>query len=421
MEIKMINIKTKELPLKQISEFKNFQGNLKKLSKKNLEKLKNNIKNNGFISPIFIWENQILDGHVRIKAVEGLISEGWQLNSGLPYVEINAANKKDAAKYVLAYNSQFGEITKDGFLEFADNFELNLDEIKLEIDLDIDIESVIGHNRLKELKDVEPEDPENVECTVQKGDVYKLGEHRLMCGDCTLSEDVGLLVLDEVPILMVTDPPYGVNYDPSWRNKTNLSSGIKRPTKAEGKVLNDDQFDWSKAYKLFKGDIIYVWHAGKYASKVQDSIEKIGFQIISQLIWAKPHFILSRGDYHWKHEPCWYAVREGKKHNWQGERDQTTVWEIAGMNCFGKSIKEGDEQTGHGTQKPIECMAKPIQNNTKEKDYVYDPFGGSGTTLIAAEQLTRKCLMMELDPNYCQIIINRWEKLTKKVAVKLTK
>jgi len=218
---------------------------------------------------------------------------------------------------------------------------------------------------------------------------------------------------------MVTDPTYGVEYNPSWRNETNLTNGIKRPTRAEGKVQNDDIIDWSPAYTLFSVNIMYIWHAGKYASQVQQSIEKTGFQIISQIIWSKPHFILSRGDYHWQHEPCWYAVRKGQNHNWQGDRTQTTVWEIAGMNCFGKSKDAQDTTTGHGTQKPIQCMLKPIINNTAPEEYVYDPFGGSGTTIIACEKSSRKCLMMEIDPQYCSVIIERWETFANKKATKM--
>lgn len=247
---------------------------------------------------------------------------------------------------------------------------------------------------------------------VQLGEVYQLGSHRLMCGDSTKHEHVRKLTKDMKPVLMVTDPPYGVNYEPEWRNKTNLENGIQRPTKATGKVPGDDKVDWSDAYKLFEGDVMYVWHSGKHVADVEISIKESGFELVNQIIWVKPHFALSRGDYHWKHEGCWYAVRHGKKHNWQGSRNETTVWEIGGMNAFGGSKDEADEKTGHGTQKPVECMARPIRNNTQEGDPVYDPFGGSGSTLIACQQLNRTCLMMEIDPIYCQVILDRWEKFT---------
>jgi DNA modification methylase len=219
---------------------------------------------------------------------------------------------------------------------------------------------------------------------------------------------------------MVTDPPYGVEYNPSWRDEADKKGvlGNKYPTRAMGKVENDNRIDWSEAYDLFPGDVAYVYHAGKYAAEVQQSLINSGFEIVSQIIWVNPHFALSRGDYHWRHEPCWYANRKGRSHNWQGSRTEDTVWEIAGMNAMGGTHKVEDERTTHGTQKPVECMARPIRNNSKEGDWVYDCFGGSGSTLIAAEILNRNCFMMELDPTYCSSVIERWEHITKEMAVK---
>ena len=136
---------------------------------------------------------------------------------------------------------------------------------------------------------------------------------------------------------------------------------------------------------------------------------------MSLIIWAKQHFAISRGDYHGQHEPCWYVVRKGKKHAWRGKRDQSTLWEIKNNNVFGNSAIE--ETWGHGTQKPLECMQLPIENNSRPGDWVYDPFGGSGTTLIACEKTGRKCVMMELDAKYCNTILARWEKATGKLAI----
>jgi len=140
-----------------------------------------------------------------------------------------------------------------------------------------------------------------------------------------------------------------------------------------------------------------------------------GFDIVSQIIWVKHHFAISRGDYHWKHEPCWYAVRKGKKHNWQGARDQSTTWDIMNNNSFGN--KNTEKTWGHGTQKPLECMSRPIVNNSMPGEYIYDPFGGSGTTLIACEKHNRRCLMMEISPLYCEVIIKRWQDFTGKKAI----
>ena len=201
---------------------------------------------------------------------------------------------------------------------------------------------------------------------------------------------------------MITDPPYGVDYDPEWRDESDLVVGER----SKGKVKNDDRVDWTDAYSLFTGDVVYIWHAGRYAERIAKNLIDCGFEIVSQIIWAKQHFAISRGNYHWQHEPCWYAVRKGKNHRWQGSRDQSTLWEIKNNNAFGNSNPE--EKFGHGTQKPIECMARPIRNNSEKGDIVYDPFLGSGTSLIAAEQLGRICYGLELEPKYCDMIIARY-------------
>ena len=248
------------------------------------------------------------------------------------------------------------------------------------------------------------------EATSKLGDIYLLGSHRLMCGDSTNPQHVEKLMDGAKPILMVTDPPYGVEYDPKWRNE--VGKGIKNT----GKVLNDDRYDWSEAYALFTGDIAYIWHSSKYTHKFAENIENSGFELINLIIWSRQHFVLSRGDYHQQHDPLWYGVRRGKNHNWQGKRDQSTIWDIGGYNG---SKGDGEESTGHGTQKPIECMLRPILNNSAQGESVYDPFGGSGTTLIACERSKRKCYMMELSPAYVDVIIKRWEKETNKKAVLL--
>jgi DNA modification methylase len=222
-----------------------------------------------------------------------------------------------------------------------------------------------------------------------------------MCGDSTLKSDVDKLLNGAKPILMCTDPPYGVNYDPEWRVEARAGSVV-----SSGKIVNDDRANWYEAYALFSGDIAYVWHAGIYAHIVAEELISLGFTIVSQIIWNKANGAISRGDIHWKHEPCWYAVRKGKNHNWQGARDVWTVWDI--KNGSSKSVQEEEGQTGHGAQKPLECMARPIRNNTEAGEAVYDPFLGSGTTLIASDRLSRICFGMEISPNYIEMIIRRY-------------
>lgn len=233
------------------------------------------------------------------------------------------------------------------------------------------------------------------------GDVWILGGHRLRCGDSTNASDVSAALGDGHPTLMVTDPPYGVDYDPNWRNEAAKAGKLAYADRRVGEVANDDREDWTPAWKLFPGAVGYVWHAGRHASAVQASLLAADFEIRNQVIWAKSNFPISRGHYHWRHEPCWYAVRKGKTANWIGDRKQTTLWEIN----LDKNV-EG----GHSTQKPVECMARPIRNHDAPE--VYDPFLGSGTTISAAEQLGRRCFGLELEPRYCDVIVERWQTLT---------
>jgi DNA modification methylase len=256
-----------------------------------------------------------------------------------------------------------------------------------------------------------PEDEDEIpeppaEPLTRPGDVWLLGKHKLLCGDATKAANVDKLMAGVVPHLMVSDPPYGVEYDPAWRNEAGVSA-----TARTGKVTNDDRADWREAWALFPGDVAYVWHAGVHARAVADSLEACGFQVRSQIIWVKPRFVLGRGDYHWQHEPCFYAVRKGVNGHWQGARDQSTVWQI------GHSGDE-DEATAHGTQKPVECMRRPIVNNSQRGDLVYDPFAGSGTTIIAAENTGRVCLALEIDPRYCDVIVERWQRFAGGKAVR---
>ena len=247
--------------------------------------------------------------------------------------------------------------------------------------------------------------------TIKRGDMFTLGSHRLLCGDATNPGDVARLLGDETPSLMVTDPPYGVNYDPAWRHRA-----YPNQCNAVGRVANDDQATWPKAVQLFPGDVVYLWHAARFTAATAATLEQTGFALRAQIIWVKQHFALSRGDYHWQHEPCWYGVRNGAKSNWQGDRTQSTVWTVPNLNPMGGARTAGDTPTGHGTQKPTRLFQIPLINHTRTGDAVYDPFVGSGTTLVAAESLGRVALAMDIDPVYVQATISRWEALTGRKA-----
>jgi DNA modification methylase len=256
-------------------------------------------------------------------------------------------------------------------------------------------------------------DPDDVpdlqeQAVTQPGDVWLLGRHRLVCGDSTLQAAVDAALGGVRPHLMVTDPPYGVEYDADWRNKYQEAIG-QQPTykRSVGKVGNDDRADWTDAWALFPGDVAYVWHAGVHSPEVAASLEAHSFEMRALIVWVKNHHSFGRGHYHHQHEPLWYAVRKTGTGNWQGDRTQTTVWQID---------RNHQNETGHSTQKPVECMRRPIENNSSPGQAVYEPFSGSGTTIIAAEMTGRACHAIELDPNYCDVAVRRWQDFTGSTA-----
>lgn len=239
--------------------------------------------------------------------------------------------------------------------------------------------------------------------TIQRGEVWAAGPHRIACGDATDAADVVRLLGPACPVLMATDPPYGVAYKPDWRHRA-------YPTQrtAVGRVLNDDQAAWPAAYRLFPGDVLYSWHASSMTVPVAMAIDESGFVRKAQIIWAKSHFVLSRGCYHYGHEPCWFAVRRGASTHWCGDRCQSTVWTVQNLNPMGGTRDGANTPTGHGTQKPVRLFEIPILNHTRAGEAVYDPFMGSGTTLIAAHKLGRVAYVMDLAPEYVQVTLDRW-------------
>jgi DNA modification methylase len=243
------------------------------------------------------------------------------------------------------------------------------------------------------------------ESTVRRGEIWIMGDHRLMCGDATTAIDVNRLFAGAKPHLMVTDPPFGVNYDPKWR------AAVLGPRRISRGVLNDDRADWRDAFALFSGDVAYVFHSRMKSDVVIAGLESVGFERRTNITWVKPQFVIDRGHYHSQYEPCWYAVRRGQDAHWNGGRDKSDVWKIA------RSRDRRDDWTSHGTQKPVECMFRPIENSSQPGDAVYDPFVGSGTTIIAAEIANRRCHAMDIDPVYCTVAVERWQNFTGRQAV----
>ncbi len=358
------------------------------------------IREFGFTNPVLVdGQRGVIAGHGRLLAARQLgLAE-------VPTLELSHLTPAQRRAYVLADNRlalsagwdeemlcvELGELRDAGFDLALTGFE------PLEI-AGFLAEPASGLTDPDEVPPV-PEVPAS-----RLGDVWLLGRHRLVCGDSTDPRAVEAALGGARPHLMVTDPPYGVGYDPAWRNGA-LAGG---KTARTGRVLNDHRADWREAWALFPGEVAYVWHGALHAATVAASLEACGFGIRAQVIWAKERLVLGRGHYHWQHEPCWYAVRDGATGHWSGDRKQTTLWTIPS--------RDQDADTVHGTQKPVECMRRPIENNSGPGQAVYEPFSGSGTTIVAAEGSGRACHAVELGPAYVDVAVLRCQAFTGQTA-----
>ncbi|WPB83748.1 site-specific DNA-methyltransferase [Sediminicoccus rosea] len=358
------------------------------------------IREFGFTNPILVdGERGIIAGHGRLMAARLLgLTE-------VPTLELAHLTPIQRRAYILADNRLALSAGWD-----ADMLRLELGELQFEgFDLGLtgfdsdEIASFLAEPTTG-LTDPDEVPPLPKTPVSRLGDVWVLGRHRLVCGDSTDADTVAAVLSGVRPHLMVTDPPYGVNYDPAWRNAALTGSQTQRT----GKVLNDHRADWREAWALFPGDVAYVWHGALHATTVAESLTACGFDIRAQIIWAKERLVMGRGHYHWQHEPCWYAVRDGATGHWAGDRKQTTLWSI--------SSRAQDADTVHGTQKPVECMRRPIENNSSPGQAVYEPFSGAGTTIIAAETSGRACHAVELSPDYVDVAVLRWQAFTGQQA-----
>ena len=395
---------------KSVDDLIPYARNARTHSDEQIAQIAGSIKEFGFRNPVLIdGENGIIAGHGRVEAARKL---GLDKVPCIPCDDLTETQKR---AYILADNRiaiNAGYDEEMLGLELADLAELDVDLEMLGFD-EKELNALLTETDQQEGEDETPElDEENV--ISKPGDVWLLGKHRLMCGDSTSADDVGKLLAGVEPHLMVTDPPYGVEYDATWRDGVGQ---FTEKTRMRGKVLADDTPDWTEAWGLFPGDVAYVWHAGRHASEVQRSLETSGLEMRCQIVWIKPAFAMSRGDYHWQHEPCWYAVRKGRAGHWSGDRKQTTTWNINGLNPAGRSNDSADEKSSHGTQKPVECMRRPIVNNSSPGQAVYEPFSGSGTTIIAAETTGRCAYAMEIFPAYCDMACRRYQEFSGDKAI----
>jgi len=386
---------------RKVSELIPYARNSRTHSDEQVAQIAASIREWGWTTPVLCDDRgSIIAGHGRVMAARKLgLSE-------VPVMTATGWSEAQKRAYILADN------------QLALNAGWDMDLLKVEIqelagdDFDLDLigfddKTLAGllNDPTEGLTDADetPEPPADPVTVL--GDVWILGKHRIICGDST-DALVSEKVLNGVkPHLMVTDPPYGVEYDPEWRERAGFAGkGIAR-----GKVLNDDKADWREAWALFPGDVAYVWCApGPLNCTVHDSLVAVNLIPKMQIVWAKSQFVLGRGHYHAQHENCWYAVKKNATAQWNGDRKQSTVWNID---------KPKKSETGHSTQKPVECMKRPIENNSSPGQAIYEPFSGSGTTIIACEMTGRSCHAIELNPAYVDVAIIRWQDFTGQKAI----
>ncbi len=349
------------------------------------------IREYGFTNPVLVdGGNGIIAGHGRVLAA------GQLGLATVPVIELAHLSPAQRRAYILADNRLAEQAGWDQDLlgiELAELAGLGVDLADLGFEAG-EIDALLNAGLADPREEETPEPP--ADPVSRPGDLWILGRHRLICGDATDAATVTRVLNGVKPHLLASDPPYGVNYDPDWRNRAGASE-----TRRTGRVLNDDRADWRAAWALFPGEVAYVWHGALHAATVADSLAASGFEVRAQIVWAKERLVLSRGHYHWQHEPCWYAVRKGGTGHWSGDRTQSTLWQIPS--------RDQDAATVHGTQKPVECMRRPILNNSSPGQAVYEPFCGSGTTIIAAETTGRACHAVELDPAYVDVAVERWQ------------
>ena len=386
---------------------------------KALERMVASIREFGFRVPLLIRSNgDIVDGHLRLKAAQKLgMTE-------LPVILCDDWSDAQVKAFRLLVNRSVNWAEWDEEL-----VALELEELK-ELDFDlsltgfepIEIDNFLVDESKEQEADVVQQLP--VIPVTQIGDLWKCGEHRVLCGDSTDAEAVERLLGERKPRLLVCDPPYGIELDSEWRDRARLNGcGAAEPSylkkrsagHTETKISGDTRVDWSEAFALVPSlEVAYVWHASKFTREVLDGLLRIGFQHHQQIIWNKGRAVLTRTLYWFAHEPCWFVRK--KNAPWFGKAgENSTIWDSPSP----KFIMGGsDEQKfDHPTQKPVALMRRPILNHTQRGELVYEPFLGSGTTLVAAEMTERVCCGMELDPKYVDVVIKRWQEMTGKQAV----
>jgi DNA modification methylase len=406
-----------------------------------VDRMCSSIREFGFKIPVLARsDGEVVDGHLRLKAARKLGSWPGGDTSSIPVILCDEWTPAQVKAFRLMVNRSVAWADWDEALLSLELQELNESEFDLsltgfnpgEIDALLAIPDEEKANEVPPVPEIAASRP---------GDLWLCGKHRVLCGDSTRAEDVARLLGERKPLLLITDPPYGIELDSEWRDRAGLNSapGQKRTSaskaaarrnplapaepsymkhRTEGHVettiSGDTRADWSEAFELVPSlQIAYVWHASKFTREVLNGLLRIGFEHHQQIIWDKGRTVLTRTLYWFQHEPCWFVRK--KNAAWYGKAgENSTIW----ASPSPKFIMGGsdEEKYDHPTQKPVDLMRRPILNHTKRGELVYEAFLGSGTTLAAAELTERVCCGMELDPKYIDVVIQRWQTLASKKA-----
>ena len=366
-----------------------------------IEKVASSIKEFGFRSPILVDnENIIICGHTRYYAAKKLNLEI------IPIIKVTDLTPAQIKSYRIADNKVAEYSTWDNEL-LSIEFE-KLQELDFDLDLtgfeDFEIESLLNEDENEEVTEDDFEFELPKEPKSKHGELYRLGNHYLMCGDSTSIEDVEKLTNGVKIDMLITDPPYNVAYEGGTKDKLTIKNDNMESEQFRA-FLTSAFYAADTVMK--NGAVFYIWHADSEGYNFRGACKDVEWKVRQCLIWNKNSMVLGRQDYQWKHEPCLYGWKGGASHLWASDRKQTTILE------FEKPLRNSE----HPTMKPIALFDYQIKNNTKQEDTVLDLFAGSGTTLIACEQNGRISFNMELDPKYVDVIIDRWENFTGRKAV----
>ena len=409
-----------------------------------IEQIKASIEQFGNADPIGVWgeNNLVVEGHGRLIALKEL---GYK---EAECIRLDWLTDEERRAYALAHNQT---TMSSGWV--PEELDLNLKAIG-EIDM-----SLFGFEKeegLEEIEVIEDDLPEEPETRAQAGDIWQLGKHRLFCGDSTDPENIKELMAGETVDLLLTDPPYNVDLGGGrgGGHPERPSEAKARHRRTDGKIIKNDNWEnaedfiefLEKAFTTAQGAMkpgaaFYIWYASTQSENFFEGARRAGFNIRQILIWVKTSFTLCRQDYHWRHEPCLYGWKEGAGHYFAPTRKEDTVFEdwinprkmskTELADFVMRMLDESETATtviheerphrseAHPTMKPIKLLARLIRNSTKEGENVLDTFGGSGSTLITCEQMNRRCFMAELDLQYCDTIIERWERFTGEKAVRI--